>query len=373
MGNFLKHFENVQDTVGEIINQVRNYPKPLVLFGAGYCCSMVLDMFDMAGINVEYIADSNSEKWGTKIRGISVCSFDEVVDKLHEFQVFISTSHYDEITDMLRKCGFKGVICHLPMRAYYLNSVLNKDFIACNEKSYSEIYDNFADEPSRRVFLNVLKHNISINERYYNEIADIEINGYFGTELFCNKKHEIIVDGGAFDGDTIREFFSDSQRHYEHIYAFEPDKDNYLKLLRNTENNPKITCVCSGLGDKNQQIPFQGCANSVSKVDEQGDQIVQIESIDSRFSDIHITFLKMDIEGSEYSALIGGKHTIARYLPTLAVCAYHKHDDLIRLPKLIGEISNYRYSLYLRHTFYYQTELIQPDIVIYAIAKHKIS
>ena len=157
--------------------------------------------------------------------------------------------------------------------------------------------------------------------------------------------------------------------YFDHIYAFEPDMDNYLKLKRNTENNPRITCRCSGLGYKNGFLPFRGGIDVSSKVDEEGDQKVHIESIDNHFTDVHVTFIKMDIEGSEYSALVGGKQTIARYLPTLAVCAYHKRNDLFSLPKLINEISGFRYLIFLRHTFYYLPEKIQPDIVFYAIAK----
>lgn len=45
----------------------------------------------------------------------------------------------------------------------------------------------------------------------------------------------------------------------------------------------------------------------------------------------------MDIDGAEYDALEGAKKTIIEYQPTLAVCVYHKRDDLINIPLLIKE------------------------------------
>ena len=60
------------------------------------------------------------------------------------------------------------------------------------------------------------------------------------------------------------------------------------------------------------------------------------------------TFLKMDIEGAEYNALLGAEQTIRRHSPKLAICVYHGYDDLWRIPALI-ESFNPNYTFYLRH------------------------
>ena len=56
----------------------------------------------------------------------------------------------------------------------------------------------------------------------------------------------------------------------------------------------------------------------------------------------------MDIEGSEEAALKGAIKTIKKHKPKLAICAYHKPDDLCVLPQLIKSMVP-EYKLYLDH------------------------
>jgi hypothetical protein len=61
-----------------------------------------------------------------------------------------------------------------------------------------------------------------------------------------------------------------------------------------------------------------------------------------------VTFIKMDIEGSECNALAGAHETICRCHPRLAVAVYHHAGDLWRIPQLVLATRD-DYSLYLRH------------------------
>ena len=59
------------------------------------------------------------------------------------------------------------------------------------------------------------------------------------------------------------------------------------------------------------------------------------------------TFIKMDIEGAELSALKGGKGLIQRNKPKLAICIYHSNEDMLRIAEYIHEIVP-EYKLYMR-------------------------
>ena len=60
------------------------------------------------------------------------------------------------------------------------------------------------------------------------------------------------------------------------------------------------------------------------------------------------TFIKMDIEGSEYEALIGAQNTIKKNRPKLAICIYHSDEDMLRLIELIANW-DLGYKFYIRH------------------------
>ena len=55
-------------------------------------------------------------------------------------------------------------------------------------------------------------------------------------------------------------------------------------------------------------------------------------TLDEALSGEGPTYIKFDIEGSELDALDGGRETITRYRPKLAVCVYHLPDHLCAFP-----------------------------------------
>jgi hypothetical protein len=61
-----------------------------------------------------------------------------------------------------------------------------------------------------------------------------------------------------------------------------------------------------------------------------------------------ITFIKADIEGSEYAMLQGAKRIIQTYKPRLAISIYHEGVDYFRIPQLIKEFMP-EYNLAVRH------------------------
>lgn len=364
-GKFVEEFDNVKDVVGVFLKEIQTGGEPLVLYGAGYCLRMFLDLLAESDIQIMGIVDGNKNKWGENVRGIEIISWKQAKSVYPDMQVVITTSHFDEIETSLRDDGFKGKIHHLPMNAYYKNSVYGCDFLEKYESRFQKVYEQFADDVSREVFINILKHNMSFDDQYFENIRKYEIQGYFGTELFNNVENEVIVDGGAFDGDTIREFFSDPARKCKRIFAFEPDAVNYEKLSSEMKSD-KVVPVNAGLGRNKTIMNFIMGGGVSSRIDNEGTEQIRIDTIDNVLKDEKPTFIKMDIEGAEADALLGGKTVIGECMPVLAISAYHKMKDMFELVELIDELGAGNYDFYLRHTFYYQKIKIQPDVIIYA-------
>lgn len=158
-------------------------------------------------------------------------------------------------------------------------------------------------------------------------------------------RDEVFIDCGAFDGDTIAEFRRATDDHFERIVAFEPDPVNFAGLKAAINGDPRITLKPYATGLRRETVRFATGGTS-SKISSDGSCEVQIVTLDEALDGIAPTCMKFDIEGSEPDTLRGGRKTIARYRPKMAVCLYHCPDHLWSIPLLLDEIlPNSRFTL----------------------------
>jgi FkbM family methyltransferase len=148
----------------------------------------------------------------------------------------------------------------------------------------------------------------------------------------------VCIDAGAWIGDTAA-----MMAWYGGIvHAFEPALSNYTILQQTARLNPNIIPRNLGLGLKTEEAFLDHNAGNNSgayAVGAEGEQIT-IVSLDeyAAMHDLHIHFIKADIEGFERNLLIGGCETIARDRPLLSICTYHLPDDPEVLPAIIQDI-----------------------------------
>lgn len=63
------------------------------------------------------------------------------------------------------------------------------------------------------------------------------------------------------------------------------------------------------------------------------------------------------LEGAEMDVLCGMKETILQHKPKLAVCIYHKHEDIFRIASYLLELVP-EYKFYIRHYNSNETETV---------------
>ena len=177
--------------------------------------------------------------------------------------------------------------------------------------------------------------------------------------------NEIFVDAGAYNGDTIMKFMEKVKGHYHSIFAFEPDESSIKDLAVSIEKRKiRDTFIYNkGAWREKGSIKFNtdqenGARSSFS---ENGSANVDVESIDNILIGQDATFIKMDIEGSELAALQGAERTIKKSKPKLAICVYHKPEDLITIPQYLKKIVP-EYKFFLRHHLF-----ISQELVFYAV------
>ena len=237
--------------------------------------------------------------------------------------------------------------------------------------------DDFLKLPDYKEYLIIITVG---KENARHEIAE-ELDRYGLTYLFgysgfgdCNSqyfelrslfqadwKNEYFVDVGALDGETTEYFL----KHFEngHAYVFEPNPKQFEITKERLRAYPQAELFPYGAYDKNIKLnfnPAEGDEGS-AKVSETGGIEIEVRKLDDLLGDRKVTFVKMDIEGSELAALRGAERIIREQRPKLAICVYHKPEDMWEIPNFILRCHP-DYKLYLRHY-----SITHTETVLYAV------
>lgn len=305
--------ENTERGFYDLIKNREKYKdKEIVLFGAGFYGKLhrkVFEQYKISGI-VAY-CDNNPELWGKQVCNTLVMPVDEAVDKYpNAIYIIESANFWKEMRTQLLKSGV-------------------------DEKNIISIFVS----------------------------SELFGRQYFDTEIIKPIKDGVFIDGGCFDLSDTLEFIM-LNPNFKRVYAFEPDKKNYAQCLAKIpcKQKNKIVIENKGLWHENKQLSFNSNSSS-SMITENGGDRIDVVSLDEYLDyDEKITFIKMDIEGAELKALQGAKQLISRDKPDLAICIYHRDEDIVNIPRYILEL-NPHYKLYIRHYSCYVQET-----VLYAVS-----
>lgn len=189
--------------------------------------------------------------------------------------------------------------------------------------------------------------------------------GYFDQQYFdlqsFDLRNEYFVDVGALDGETTKYFLD----HFGggHAYVLEPNPKQFAVTKKRLLDFPEAELFPYGAYDQNTTLCFdtsEADAGS-AKISESGGEKIEVRRLDDLLEDRKVTFLKMDIEGSELAALRGAEKIIREQRPKLAICVYHKPEDVWEIPAFILSCHP-DYKLYLRHY-----SITHTETVLYAI------
>ena len=336
----------------ELINEtnvwetLKNDNKPVFLYGMGLGAEKIMDTLTEYGVEIEGFFASDEFVRGHSFRGYKVKKYSEVCNDYSDFNVVLCfATHIDSVIDNIIRINGEHTV-FAPDVPVAGGGLFSNEFIKENEEKFDKVYSLLADEESKRVYLDILRFKVSGKIEYLLRSFCDKTEVY--RDILKLGENENIIDLGAYDGDTIREFLEATGGRYFYITALEPDEKNFRKLLKNTEELDNISCLNMGAWDKKDTLIFSKKAGRNSKLSAEGVS-VQVTDIDSL--EIAATFVKMDIEGSELKALCGLERTIKTHSPKLYVCAYHRNEDLFTLPLKVLELDK-DYKIYFRHSKY---------------------
>jgi FkbM family methyltransferase len=327
--------------------------KKIVIFGGGMAAKNLIGYTQRVNSkwNIIYIVDNDEKKWGTDILTYIIKEPIEMLKmQPDEYVVLICGQHVGEIAEQLENMGIQNYYSE-----FWMNQIIKVSYkqIVPNEK-IAWLNQNLTDDESRRVLAAI------VEKRKYNFMDYTDIKTFGGSEYFIDDfwkpisgNQEVFIDGGGFDGDSIEEFIEWTKGDYRKIYSFEPDPRRTEQIQDKLWKwNGKVELHKKGLYDCETILKFtEGNELYSGKIDfeKKGEQNIEINTValDTIVKE-KVTFIKMDIEGAEIQALNGAKSIILRDKPRLAICIYHRLEDLWQIPELIKSMVP-EYKMYIRH------------------------
>jgi FkbM family methyltransferase len=324
--------------------------RPVVLVGAGNLGRRIATAMAAAGDPAIAFADGARALRDTVTCGLPVRSVEEAASSHPEaaFVVSIwgarSAHRIAETEARLRDLGVSCVIpfAHLLWKRrglcphYCVDSP--EGVVRARERVESALA-LFADDASRERFVDEVRARLTGRfDLLGSAVAEPQ---YLVDDLYSLRDDEVVFDGGAFDGDTLRDWLTKG-RAFARWIAIEPDAVNADRLVAFAETLPaetrgRVRVLRNALGSKTGTARLVADGPS-TRIDAGATGDVPVSTIDAISGVARPTFVKLDIEGAEPDALRGGAITIARDRPVLAVCVYHRQPHLWEIPLLISSM-----------------------------------
>lgn len=331
-------------TATPLWSYLKGTKKPIVLYGMGNGADMIIEVLEELGLAFSDVFASDGFVRGHSFHGKKVLTFSQIKEKYDDFIILMTFAVHDRETLDRVKAMSEEYELYSPTVPVAGKGLFTLEYIKENEQLFDRAYCLLADERSKRDFVSVLNYKVS------GDVSFLFSCEYEKELLYKDILHltqeETIVDLGAYDGDTIREFLSVTDGKYKKIIAFEADSKNFRKLTAKTEGMENLELYNLGAWSRKETLFFSKKKGRNSHLSDEGIP-VEADSVDNIVKE-KITFIKMDIEGAELKALEGAKNTIIAYRPKLYVCAYHRNEDFFTLPIKINELCK-DYRIYFRH------------------------
>lgn len=287
----------------ELVKKVKN-KKKIAVFGLGYQGCSVIELLQKAGITVAAAYDNNAAMWGRTFHDIPVS--EPAKEDCSVFDTIIISPYNNEWVQAIKN----------QLAGYGVGEdkiVFYKDYLPYM----------------------------------------LEEEQYFDEKIIKLEDKEVFIDAGVLDLETSLNFCNICKKrgvkNYR-VHAYEPDNKSFDRCREIVKKYPEydISLYHAGLWKENTTLCFDMRGDGASRITENSQkETVSMVALDKSIDD-KVTFIKMDIEGAEFAALRGAKNIIQTQKPKLAICIYHKKEDLTEIPMYIKELVP-EYKLYIRH------------------------
>ncbi len=334
--------------------------KPIVLYGMGNGADKIVCELSKRGLCVsDFFASSNFVR-GQTFHGKKVLDFPSIKEKYKgcEYVVLLSFgSSRPEVLENIRRINDECEL-YVPDMPVYGDRLFDRAMLEVRFGEIKRARESLFDDRSREIFDALVNYKlsgkISFLDRTESSRQDIM------SKVLSPEKYRHAIDLGAFVGDSAAELMSYAHS-LERVIALEPDSHSFKRLSSMTSQ--KMTAINAIAADFDGEVMFSNEGNKNSSIYGQKKQIsARAVKVDTIARDMHVDYIKIDVEGAEREALRGADETIRRDRPDIALSIYHRCDDFFDLVNNVRTLCP-DHRLYIR-----RPEYLPPwDTSLYAV------
>jgi len=329
----------------DIYMRLKEERRPVIIYGMGNGADKIITRFELHGIPVSGIAASDDFVRGQSFRGFTVRKISDFEKQFGDFVIVIAFgTSIPDVMGHIYSLAQRHTV-YAPDVPVYGDNYWSLDFFTENRSDIERAYSLLADERSRFVYESMVCFKLT-GELNYLRRCETDKDEVF-ENIIPLSGNETYLDLGAYRGDTIDELLHYSGGRYSHITALEPDRKTFAKLKEHTKDMKNVRLFRMGIWSGDRDIPFDGSLGRGSSIQSSGNEMLAVTCIDTLYAVRNVSYIKMDVEGCERQALLGGIKTIRRDRPKMNIAAYHRSEDLFSLILQLHDIEP-SYCLYLR-------------------------
>jgi len=366
-GNRQSHFVECTIIGGVVCPAIRMHGYDLYLYGCGVYADTFVSFFEDQQIKVSGVIEENYN-WKSsacykrqEIPYIVESEMEHVIKNPENAFVVIARQH---MNGMEQVSVFAALIRAGINKMYILSEYdetqmcatgngLEKPFgwyFKLNAARLEQTYALLADHTSQEIMKEFIATYVQY-KRYALQDSDTRNKYFFDgntiydrKDLYTHLDNEVWLNCGASIGDTLFLYF-DAGLTAEKVYVFEGDPSSFTQLTQSLKFMPS---------------KYQERITPIQEFISEGTPF-------AKWIDKKITLINADIQGNELNMLKALREIIVKDRPVLAICVYHKPEDLVYIPQYIHSIvSDYKYYLrkYSADTY---SATAAWELVLYAV------
>ena len=201
--------------------------KPVVLYGMGNGADKILAALKRHGVEAADVFASDGFVRGHAFHGKTVLTYAEVAAKYEDFIVLLSFgSSLPEVLARFDALDAAREVYAPDVPVTEGGALFTRQFYRENYDKFRAAYDLLCDEESKRIFGELVRYKLTGKLEYLRAATsapDCEAS------ILDFAHYEIMVDAGAYNGDTARKFIA-ACPHAKTIYAIEPQLQKTHRL-----------------------------------------------------------------------------------------------------------------------------------------------